>query len=61
MKQSKLVDLMNGFRSTGISSNDKIQSVNYSGINCEDGFCIVGDCTCECEYVGGMPKELAYN
>lgn len=43
--------LMQSYKSTKLSSRDKYDLTDYelrSQSNCEDGYCITSDCTCEC-------------
>ena len=44
----KLDVLAKKFNSTGLDSSDRKQDYIPSMVSCEDGYCIVGDCTCDC-------------
>ena len=48
-EDSKLVELAERFNSTEISSRVHESVYSPSNISCEDGHCISGDCTCDCD------------
>ncbi len=48
--EEDLESLMKTYKTTNVSSSDNIDIRDYDSgrAACEDGYCITGECTCDC-------------